>query len=117
MKKKLFTLLIALMHNQAFATVVTTITVSTTAALMGLSPWVWGCATFGAGYAYMMRKDAPRSRIINMFVSIVLAVFSSDAVASYLSDKHGVQGALLTPLIAMLIAGGFPWFAEKYLKK
>jgi hypothetical protein len=118
MKKKTLGLLIAFLHNQSFAaTVVTTASVSATAALIGLSPWIWGCATFGAGYAYMMRKDAPRSRLINMVFSIALAVFSSDAVASYLSVNHDVKSVFLSPLVAMIIAAAFPWFVEKYFGK
>jgi hypothetical protein len=117
-KKNLLALLIAVIHNQSLAaTVITTASVTVTAALMGLSPWVWGCATFGAGYAYMLRKDAPRSRLIHMVVSIVIAVFGSDAAASYLVNAHKIQSVFLNPLLALLIAAAFPWLFEKYITK
>jgi hypothetical protein len=122
MKKKIATLLIAFIHNQSLAAIAAKATigsagVSVFAAIIGLSPEIWACATFGAAYAYMIRKDAPRNRLFNMIFSILIAVFGSDVSASYIANNHDIQSVFLTPLIALLIAAAFPWLFEKYIVK
>jgi hypothetical protein len=122
MKKKIVGLLIAFIHNQSLAaTVVKSAAasggVSIFTAIIGLSPEIWACATFGAAYAYMVRKDVPRNRLANMILSIFIAVFGSDVSASYISNSHDVNSVFLTPLLALVIAAAFPWVFEKYIVK
>lgn len=121
MKKKIVALLIATVHKQSLAALaVATVSgggVGFFTMLLGLSPEVWAFATFGAAYAYMLRKDAPRNRLLTMFFSIIIAVFGSDAAASYIANAHDVRSVFLTPLIALLIAASFPWMFEKYVTK
>jgi hypothetical protein len=119
MKRKIAAIAFALAHNHSIAALVTAGTASASVGfftmLMGLRPEIWACATFGAAYAYMLRKDAPRNRIFNMIFSIFIAVFGSDVAAAYLVKNHEVEGIFLTPLIALLIAAVFPWLFEKYI--
>ena len=121
MKKRLAAVAFALAHNNSIAALGTAASAGASVGfftmLMGLRPEIWACATFGAAYAYMLRKDAPRNRIFNMIFSIFIAVFGSDVAASYLTNSHKIEGVFLTPLIALLIAAAFPWLFEKYIVK
>lgn len=121
MKKRIAGALAFIGHSHTFAAVqnatVAGGSVGVLTALAGLRPEIWACATFGAAYAYMLRKDAPRSRLVHMAISILIAVFASDTAAAYLTSAHKIQGVFLTPLLALLIAAAFPWLFEKYVVK
>jgi phosphate/sulfate permease len=121
MKKRIAAVMLAAVHNHSVAALATAtsagVSVGIFTTLLGLRPEIWACATFGAAYAYMLRKDAPRNRLLNMVFSIVIAVFGSDAAAEYLVNTHKIDSIFLTPLIALLIAAAFPWLFEKYVVK
>lgn len=121
MKKSVAGFVAVLWHNHVFAAAATATASSVTAhfltSLLGLRPEIWACATFGAAYAYMLRKDAPRNRIFNVIFSIFIGVFGSDAAASYLTNAHKIESVFLTPLLALIVAAAFPWLFEKYIVK
>jgi hypothetical protein len=85
-------------------------------ALLAIVPEVWALSTFGAVFVYMNHKVAKRNRLLNLALSIILGAFGSDVSASYVRKTFELDSAFLTPILALLIAGLWPWVFEKLLR-
>jgi hypothetical protein len=124
--KKLAALFFMLFHKYAFSAAVATGAGAAAAgisssssffnALLGIVPEVWALSTFGAVFVYMNHKVAKRNRLLNLALSIILGAFGSDVSASYVRKTFELDSAFLTPILALLIAGLWPWVFEKLLR-
>lgn len=122
--KKIIAFFLMLFHKYAFSAAVATAAGTAAAgvssgfvnALLGIVPEVWALSTFGAVFVYMNHKVAKRNRLLNLALSIILGAFGSDVSASYVRKTFELDSAFLTPILALLIAGLWPWVFEKLLR-